>query len=1018
MASAQAPEDLAGLPIADVRLLAPDGGLPEESLEALLRATAGESLSLYAVRTDLATLMRVGEFSAVEADAEPWFIQDETGDLAEAALLTYLVWPAPRVDRLNIEGVSGLPEREIRDELGMERGDVFYEELDAPLASVRLRRRYAAAGYPNARVDVLAAPSEDGVVVDVLVNEGAPQRLARLAFTGHPVDERRLRRWARREGLREGKNVALADVSDAQRRIRARLARHNPLRPQQSGWVQARVTPAWVREGDDLVVTYSIEPGARLELDVSGIPWRPEAKVRQALAIDERVRLTRGFLETAPDRVAEHLARKGFYTATSEVELLQEDLTQTLVVDIERGARHILRGDLPWRRRGMTFAGNDHVDHTSLRTVMEQASPEVLRLGRVTDPELDSSIAATEKLYESRGYLDAELEVSELRIRSRRFPRSVMDAVARALPWGNERVVVEVDIAVSEGPVTTLATLEVDGSTVELDWLNDTKAALEAEPYSPQALEQLARRIVEDHRAEGYLEADARVVSRLEGGDAFRAVIEVESGDQILLRSVVPRGARRTRSAFLRRELDLELGAPITSTDLASVRRRLVDVGTFRSVDLTLLGDEPGRDLLLTLEERPRHAYEVGGGASTDQGVRAFGRYTRHNLWGRAHRIDAFGSVGLEYASDSLSDWRLDFRTEPEWRAGITYTAPRFPLRSQRVVVDLLLRERRFERTYEMGQFGVSTGLITEFPTKTQLRLGARFEGRRLEEADRDALLPGEVWTQLIRFGDGPQTRWRTQDALEAIALQDWRDDPLSPTRGAMVRLLGEFAPGKIGLARSGVSFLKAEARVSGWIPVMGATVRITAEGGRAFMLGDGLLPLEDRYRLGGTGSMRGFRRDAIGPRRQVRQVDLEWPDPLEPIISEAVRNRPTRWVAVGGDTRALGVIELVMPLPVLGMPAWDGYALSVFTDIGNVWLVRGRDLAQSNSDVVRNLFDAPLRSSLGAGLSIQTPIGPLGIDAAANLQSLTADGPTKLLLQQAWEEPPIRVHLSLGALR
>ncbi|TNE88958.1 MAG: outer membrane protein assembly factor [Deltaproteobacteria bacterium] len=1024
-AHAQSSEDLAGLPIADVQLVAPDGGLPEESLESLLRARAGDPLSLYAVRTDLATLMRVGEFSAVEADAERWFTQNAEGELRPATLLTYTVWPAPHVEGLNIAGNDALPEREVRAELGVERGDVFYEELNAPQAAARLLRRYEAEGYPRARVDVLASPTEEGVVVDVLIDEGAPRKLSKLFFTGKlPVDEKRLRRWARREGLREGKNVALSDVTAAQRFIRERLARHDALRPEESGWVQARVTPAWAEEGDDLVVTFSVEPGARLALEVTGIAWRPRSKVRQALGIDERTRLTRGFLESAPERIASDLARRGFYEATADVTLDNDggEATdvQTLRVAAVRGRKHVLRGDLPWRERGVHFAGNDHVDATSLRTVMEQASPDVLRLGRVTDAELEVALAAAEKLYQSRGYLDAKLRLENLRVRRRRFPRSLLDVVSRQFAWATERVLVDLDITVHEGRLTTLASLEVIDSAVELPWLEDVRTNVEAAPYSPQALELLARRIVADHRAGGFLEADARVVSRLVDGTSYRAAIEVQPGDQILLRSVVTRGMRRTRSRFLRREVDLELGAPITASDLEQVRRRLVDLGTFRSVDLALLGDEPGRDLLITLEERPIHAYEVGGGASTDLGIRAFGRYTRHNLWGRAHRLDAFGSLGVQYASDSLSDWRLDLGkgTEPQWRSGITYTAPRFPLRGQRVVVDLLLRERRFERTFEMGQFGVSTGLITALPTRTQIRLGARLERRRLQEADSGALLPGEVWTGLFSPDTQALTSWRTQDSLEAIVLQDWRDDPLAPSRGAVVRLLGQIAPGGAGLAPNSVSFLKTEARVSSWIPLLGATLRITAEGGHAFMLDGGLLPLEDRYRLGGTGSLRGFRRDAIGPRRQVSQVDLDWPSGLEPVVAEAIRARPTRWVPVGGDTRALGVFELVLPLPVLGMPSWDGYAFSLFTDIGNVWLVRGRELAQSQSDAIKQRFDAPLRSSVGAGLSIQTPVGPLGVDLAANLQSLTATGDTRTLLRKDWEEPPLRVHLSLGALQ
>ncbi|MCA9568899.1 MAG: hypothetical protein KC656_13715, partial [Myxococcales bacterium] len=61
-----------GLPIAGVTLEAPRGGLPEESLEALLRARQGERYDPQLVRLDLTTLFRVGDFANVEAYASPW----------------------------------------------------------------------------------------------------------------------------------------------------------------------------------------------------------------------------------------------------------------------------------------------------------------------------------------------------------------------------------------------------------------------------------------------------------------------------------------------------------------------------------------------------------------------------------------------------------------------------------------------------------------------------------------------------------------------------------------------------------------------------------------------------------------------------------------------------------------------------------------------------------------------------------------------------------------------------------
>ena len=69
------------LPVANVVLQAPEGGLPEESLEPLLRTRQGQEFHPRQVQLDLATLYRVGEFAEVEAHVEPWFIIDFAGNL-------------------------------------------------------------------------------------------------------------------------------------------------------------------------------------------------------------------------------------------------------------------------------------------------------------------------------------------------------------------------------------------------------------------------------------------------------------------------------------------------------------------------------------------------------------------------------------------------------------------------------------------------------------------------------------------------------------------------------------------------------------------------------------------------------------------------------------------------------------------------------------------------------------------------------------------------------------------------
>lgn len=1030
-----------GLPVSGVQIVSPGGGVPEESLDPLLRVRQGEPLDPGDLRLDLTTLFHAGEFDAVEADVEPWVTYDDQGDLLEAAIVSFRVYPARRVGKVRVQGAQRLPRRDVLDAAGLSNGEAFYEDVDVPRLVARVEDHYRDNGFLDVQVEVDLYPYESGggllslvpertrrVEVWIRVSEGVPRTVDHLAFTGSPpIAERRLRRIARKAGIAEGEPFSSEQVTGAQYAIRRALAAPNALFGLRAGgWVEARVTPALTGESGALQLVYHVEPGPRLVLDVDGMwPW-PNRKVRTALQIDERLRLTRGFVDDAPDRLETWMQRRGYLVADARV-ALQEDAggeRRILDVDVVRGPRHHLDPLVSFRLdtlpQQIVFDGNEALSDDRLKTVMIQASEEVVRYGFITLPEAEKGLTAARDLYRANGYQDARLEISRMETRPRVWSLWRVPGLRQLVrPLGVEPGLnVTLYVSVEEKALTRLASLEVHGAMVDDPTITDRLRELTGAPYSPQALDQLARLVVTTHREVGYLEVDARVVSQRRPDGSFDVVIDVRPGPRVLLRSFVIAGTRRTRSEFVRRQVDLTLGEPLTIEATEAMRRDLYELGTFRSVSTALLGDGEQRDLVVDVVERPRWSFELGGGVSTDQGLRGYGRVTRHNLWGLAHRAELFGLVGFDYRSDSLSDWMPDV-TDPEWRAATTYTAPRFPGRKWQIVFDLLLREQVQERTWRMARSGVGTAIEARYGDTT-LRIGGRTETRRLLEVDPGALLPGEPWFYLRDAEGGVlPSKWREQHLLSAIALHDLRDDPLQPTRGVLFQLTTELSPG-VGLGLwddvlTPDTFVKGEGRVSGYLPAGPLTVHLSGEAGRAFAFGGAVLALEDRYRLGGTGDLRGFKRDAVGPRNEIDQIDLDWPDGLGPIVEETVREHATRWVSTGGDTRALATLEILTPLPVLGLQAFDGYAAALFADIGNVWLLQST--ATSELPQYEAIFDPILRVGVGTGLRVATPVGPLQLDVAVNPDAVFARGLRRDLVVRDWEEPWIRGHLSLGTL-
>jgi outer membrane protein assembly factor BamA len=1029
-----------GLPVAYVRLQAVDeGSLPEENFEPLLHVEPGAPLRPRDIATDIETLFQVGEFSAVEADAQPWVTTDDRGEPVAGVLLTYRLAPAPKVARIRVQGNRRFRDREILDASGVADGQVFYPKLDGAFLAASIERWLERQGQDDPSVQVRTTEPEAGqLYVLIEVDEGRPNTLERLTFAGDlggVATDAQLRRWMRKAGVKLGRPLAQEAVLEGQEEIRRQLGsvQRGPLR-RQRGYISARVQPLLLTTETGARLTYTIEPGPALELVVRGLGYGGERLVQDALGIDHRLRVTRGFLDQAPDKLVTSLQERGWLAAEATVTREQPSPeVDRLIVDVDLGPKHVI-GDIPdvgFVDFGFGFedppsgAAAQSREASELQAVFDQASPDVLRRDFYTDAAMAAGAEAARLYYVDRGFLDAALEVREPEIRARRSPANLW----RLIVGTDRHMRVTPEVYVTRGQVTTLASLELQGPAegVDLGFFEAAVAERVGAPYSPQKLDSLARRVVEVHRAAGYLGADARVQqSALVGGDHRRAAaIVVEPGDLIVLRSVVTRGTRNTRPSFVQNVVDLHPGSPITSEDLEQVRSRLYQLGVFQSLDLRLLGDGQARDLLVTLAERKRWSLELAPGVSTDQGLRAWGRVVRRNLFGRAQQIELLGQVGWEFRSDDVRDWLLDFE-RPEWRAALQYSAPRFPGRRDELILDLVLRERRQERTWQMDRSGAGMaiehrfrGASADVSDDLRLRLGARVEGRQLIEVDGGALLPGEPWQQMLRENDRAlPTPWRPQESLNVLGIYDLRDDPVQPHRGALLSANFEYAPGIPwgGLQdASRAAFVKNETRISGYVPLGGLTLHMAAGAGYIVPI-FGVPPLEDRFRLGGTGSLRGFVRDTVGPQRPTPPLGVDWPGGIGPAIDHLLRDDPQRWTPTGGDTSASVITELLMPLPALGLTGWDGYAAELFVDAGNVWLLNP-ELEDLQDD--RALLSAApfFRIGVGAGMRVETPVGPLQLDLALNPQAAFATGDRRELLVNEWREPSVRAHLTLGAL-
>ena len=195
----------------------------------------------------------------------------------------------------------------------------------------------------------------------------------------------------------------------------------------------------------------------------------------------------------------------------------------------------------------------------------------------------------------------------------------------------------------------------------------------------------------------------------------------------------------------------------------------------------------------------------------------------------------------------------------------------------------------------------------------------------------------------------------------------DARNHPRNPTRGFYLQLDDEFA----GLGGD-VQYWRVGAEARAYYPI---TEKITligrAIGGHIQGWGGDDVRLLDLYFKGGE-TVRGFDRAGYGPR------DLSTGD------------------ALGGQTYWAATAEVRFPLPLI--PEDIGLSGAVFADAGSLFGVAGGAKRALAGCTVAATGDACLidkssiRSSVGASLMWNSPVGPLRMDYAIPLSKQSFD--------------------------
>lgn len=661
--------------------------------------------------------------------------------------------------------------------------------------------------------------------------------------------------------------------------------------------------------------------------------------------------------------------------------LLTGALAATLLAAAPARAQN---GDIEVERtvRSVEIHGNESVGEGTLKKLLRTRGrggfpffrsrplrPDYIRFDRLT----------LQDYYRRHGFIEARVDSVPLR-----FNEKGSDA--------------KVHFYLTEGPRARVRTVRFEGvGPVPEDRL---RKILELKAGDPLDIpkQDLSREAVHNEYAErGYIAAVVRDSLEVDTS-GVEIVYRIAPGPETSLDSIRVEGTSVTKPTFVRREFTLGRGDLLKRSKLLRSQQRIYDTGFYSDVrfDRSDVDSATQRaDVIVDVRERKMGWIDMGVGYGTVDQLRLTTQLGQRNLWRDGVRLVANGLLGIRVKKSAqlddafpfvklhpkrvrLGDSRIDASLTRPWNFGLRvaatvggYAEHIRPAASGDV-------EFKPYRAY-----GGSGTLAYDFTLHTHSRFS--YEHRNVV-SDTTNLLSTS----------GAEIQSYTINRIVGSLERDTRDNPFDPRYGTDLLGTSSF----VGGALSGsAQFLKHTGTAVAFIPVNAATtaafrIRLGAINPQAAERAApgasrnpiALIPLEERFFLGGANTLRGYGENELGTRVIVDANGKRVIDPA----TQTPENPEGEWFSpfrVGGRVLLLVNAEIRRRL-------FGPFGAEAFLDGGNVW-ERPTDIHVSN---LLSFGDRAgyndMRYTAGLGLRFATPLGPLRLDYGWKLRMARPDQP------------------------
>lgn len=561
-----------------------------------------------------------------------------------------------------------------------------------------------------------------------------------------------------------------------------------------------------------------------------------------------------------------------------------------------------------------------------------------------------------------------------------------------------DKKAVYISLNVTEGDVYTVSEVDFIGDMAGFEETIRAITPIKTEELYNGALVTYSEELISKFLGRyGYAYPKVVTIPEINEEDkTVKLVLSVDPGKRVYVNRINFKGNHVTAEHVLRREMRQMEGAWLSNNLVEGSKAWLQRLPYMETVEFEtnqLPGEDDLVDIDFEVKEQPSGSFTAGIGYGSTTQLSLNAGIQQNNFLGTGNRL------GFSINTSSYSK-----------SASISYTDPYFTVDGVSLGGTIFYQEFDAGNAnlveYNNKTYGV--GMTLGFPINEYVRLnfGVGYKNNGITRL--------ETYEQIQRFYDlysDPNDpdgglEFENFDVSAAISRSTLNRGTF-PTDGSQQSLSY-----KMTTPNSDVNYFKINLDTKWYFPLTRdqrwtVLAKFQLGYGNGYGTKDGndqILPFWENFRAGGSGTLRGFESNIVGP-RAIYRYPTQIPGTPDPVGSGAGCCLgpdhdfiQTSKRSVGGNAIALAGLELIVPTPFLD----EGYSNSVrssfFIDAGNVWDTEFRlsdyqDLAPAEFEKIADYSDVG-RYRASAGLSVQwlSPMGPMIFSFAKTLKEEEGD--------------------------